>query len=402
MDSKLGLIIQLNGVFLITILSIFLRRSLKFTSLNDWTTAWLSLSFALICLRLAFEYEQLGTLLFTYYFLGQYMFGFMLVAGCRNLADDFQLRSHTELAMIPFVMVAIVLPLLSSDFNEIYNFHSFLLSCLFAAAFFAIRRSPMRSFGASVMHVALGLLTLNFFLYFIVFSARIFLTFDVSFLGYNAIIDLVLQTSLGFGMVIVLLEKVLSDFQSANHELRAAHRRLEDLVNTDALTTAFNRHAFYGFVDRHTNEGTSVAGCVGFFDVDDLKSINDRYGHAVGDAAIRSVVGAIRGIIRAEDLIFRWGGDEFFVVMISMDTEMAELRMSKLESTLRNVLIEGMDETMNIGVSWGFKDFHTAEDLEAAIQKADSAMYDQKQARKRLRRNQELMAPGLHPRALEM
>ena len=126
------------------------------------------------------------------------------------------------------------------------------------------------------------------------------------------------------------------------------------------------------------------------------------HGHGVGDAAIRAVVGAIRDIVRAEDLIFRWGGDEFFVVMVSMDTEMAELRMSKLESSLRNVLIDGMDEPMNIGVSWGFKDFTTAEGLEAAIQKADSAMYDQKQARKRMKRNQELVAATLQPRAFEL
>ncbi len=66
MDSKLGLIIQLNGVFLITILSLFLRRSLKLTALKYWTTAWLCLSFALICLRLGFEYDIFGSLMFTY------------------------------------------------------------------------------------------------------------------------------------------------------------------------------------------------------------------------------------------------------------------------------------------------------------------------------------------------
>ena len=85
MDSKIGLIAQLNGVFLITILSLFLRRSLKLTALKYWTIAWLCLSFALISLRLAFDYTQLGSLLFTYYFLGEYIFGFMLIAGIRSL-----------------------------------------------------------------------------------------------------------------------------------------------------------------------------------------------------------------------------------------------------------------------------------------------------------------------------
>ncbi len=384
MDSKLGLIIQLNGVFLITILSIFLRRSLKLTALKYWTTAWLCLSFALICLRLGFEYEVLSSLLFTYYFLGEYLFGFMLVAGCRSLADDTELTARTELYLIPFVGVAILLPLLSTDFNEIYTIHSLVLSCFFAFAFLAIRRSSLRTFGWRVMHVALGLLTVNFLIYFLAFTSRLFVEFNTEFLSYNSIIELVLQTTLGFGMVIVLLEKVLSDYQSANDELQAAHQRLEELVHTDPLTAAFNRHAFYGFV----NKQGEVSGCVGFFDIDDLKSINDCYGHGVGDMAIRAVVGAIRDIIRAEDLIYRWGGDEFFVVMVSMDSEMAETRMMRLEPLLRDVLIEGMDKPMTIGVSWGFKDFEDPADLESAIKNADAEMYLRKQSRKRLRQQE--------------
>lgn len=394
MDSKLGLIIQLNGVFLITILSLFLRRSLKLTALKYWTTAWLCLSFALICLRLAFEYDLVASLLFTYYFLGEYMFGFFLVAGCKSLADDkFELKTRTELLLVPFIVTAVGLPLLSFDFNTLYTIHALVLSIFFASAFFAIRRSTMRSFGWRVMHVTLALLTVNFFFYFVAFSLRHFVRFNESFLSYNSIIDLVLQTTLGFGMVIVLLEKVLADYQNANNELQAAHKQLEELVNTDSLTAAFNRHAFYGFVNRHSGVN-SVTGCVGFFDIDDLKSINDCYGHAAGDLAIRSTVRAIRDLIRAEDLIFRWGGDEFFVVMISMNSEMAEIRMSRLETLLKGIRIEGVEEPMNVGVSWGFKDFKDLEELEEAIKNADAEMYARKQQRKKMRRK---MQPATLP-----
>jgi diguanylate cyclase (GGDEF)-like protein len=394
MDSKLGLLIQLNGVFLITILSIFLRRSLKLTSLKYWTSAWLCLSFALICLRLGFEYTQLGTLLFTYYFLGEYMFGFLLVAGCKSLADNFELHAKNELYILPFVAVAIILPQLSSDFNEIYTVHSFVLACFFGFAFFINRRLTMRSFGWRVMHIALILLSVNFLIYSAVFAARIFLVFDTEWLSYNSISDLVLQTTLGFGMVIVLLEKVMADYKNANEELQEAHRKLEEMVKTDPLTAAFNRHAFYGFVNRHSEDGTAVSGCVGFFDIDDLKGINDCYGHVAGDIAIRSVVGAIREIIRAEDLIYRWGGDEFFVIMISMDAEAAELRMSRLENLLRGVVIEGVPEPMSIGVSWGFRDFYGPSDLENAIEKADGDMYKRKQERKQRRKMIQLGIPG--------
>lgn len=381
MDSKLGLIIQLNGVFLITILSLLLRRSLKLTSLKYWTTAWLCLSFALICLRMAFEYQALSTLLFTYYFLGEYIFGFLLVAGCKSIAEEFELKAKNEIYIAPFLVVALVLPQLSSDFNEMYTIHSLVMSCFFGYAFLIVGRQQLTSFGSRVMHVTLALLSLNFFIYFLAFAARMFYAFDTTWLSYNSLVDLVLQTALGFGMVIVLLESVLSDYRAANDELREAHRQLEELVKTDPLTAAFNRHAFYGFVNRH-NGGDNVAGCVGFFDVDDLKGINDCFGHAAGDAAIRAVVRAIREIIRAEDLIFRWGGDEFFVVMISMDADSAELRMSRLEILLRDVKIDGVAEPMSIGVSWGFRDFVDAAQLEEAIKKADADMYARKQERK--------------------
>ncbi len=195
-----------------------------------------------------------------------------------------------------------------------------------------------------------------------------------------------LQTALGFGMVIVLLEKVLNDFRDTNDQLRSTQKQLEQLVHTDPLTAAFNRHAFYGFMKQQgKDQGGGSSGCVGFFDIDDLKAINDCFGHPAGDVVIRSVVKSIRNIIRAEDLIYRWGGDEFFVVMVSMNAEMAENRMTRLESLLENVHIDNVPEPIRIGVSWGFTDYTNSADLEMAIKRADAVMYSRKQLRKQRR-----------------
>jgi diguanylate cyclase (GGDEF)-like protein len=243
------------------------------------------------------------------------------------------------------------------------------------------------------MHVALGSLSLNYFLYSAVYTSSQFVVLDTAFLAYNSIVDLVLQTSLGTGMVIVLLEKVLSDARSAHERLETTNKRLEELVHTDPLTAAFSRHAFYGFVKKQGTENTETSGCVGFFDIYDLKWINDRYGHNAGDMAIRAVVKVIRDIIRAEDLIFRWGGDEFFVIMISMDAEMATMRMTKLERDLTGVVIDGIPEPMNIGVSWGFTDFADISCLEDSINRADAAMYSRKLERKKRRSENQVFVP---------
>ena len=324
MDSKIGLLIQLNGVFLITVLSFFLRRSLKVTALKYWSIAWLCLSFSLICLRIGFDFEAQNKLFFSCYFLGEYIFGFMLGAGCRSFKDDYSLRPHTKAAILPLIALAFILPQLATDFNEVFNIHSLIMAGFFAIAFYQIERTKFRSFGWHVMHTALGLLALDFFLYFVVFTARHFADFSTEYMTYNSVVDLIFETMLGFGMVIVLLESVLAEFRKANEDLQVADERLETLVQTDPLTAAFNRHAFYGFVKKNGEENTVTSGCVGFFDIDGLKSINDCFGHGAGDSAIRAVVRAIRHIIRAEDLIYRWGGDEFFVIMISMKAEMAE------------------------------------------------------------------------------
>src|ERR1044072_8414795 len=112
MDSKIGLIIPLAGGSLITLLTLFLRRSIKLVALKHWTNAWLFLSFALFCLRLAFSYDEYSLRLFCFYFLGEYAFVFLLVAGCRSLGDNGEKKMRQEAFILPFVVVAFGLPFL--------------------------------------------------------------------------------------------------------------------------------------------------------------------------------------------------------------------------------------------------------------------------------------------------
>lgn len=382
MESKIGLIIQLAGVSLITLLTLFLRRSINVVALRYWTSAWLFLSFALFCLRLAFSYNEYSTQLFSIYFLTEYLFAFLVIAGCRSLTGNDGMKAKQELLVLPFIIIAFGLPFLSDDFNLVLNVHSLILSGFFAIGFMALWRTKLNTFGWKVMLVALGLLFLDFLQYFAVFTARQYLIIDFDYLQYNSVIDLVLQILLGFGMVIVLLEQVLNDAKVANEKLKKAHEKLEELAHVDPLTTALNRHAFHGFLKRRGGEDQPVSGCLGFFDVDDLKTINDVYGHGVGDIVIRAVVRAIREIIRAEDLIFRWGGDEFFVIMIGLDAKSANVRMARLEKLLSNVRIEGLSHPIAIGVSHAFEDFMDLSSLESTIKAADAGMYRQKQIRK--------------------
>src|SRR5262245_17050548 len=113
------------------------------------------------------------------------------------------------------------------------------------------------------------------------------------------------------------MEDVNREVRAANQELIAARDRLQSMVHLDPLTDALNRHAFHSLVNR-PDETVLRSGCVVVVDIDSLKPVNDSYGHAAGDAVIRAVAKGIRSLIRADDMLFRWGGDEFLVVLFNV------------------------------------------------------------------------------------
>ncbi len=323
------------------------------------------------------------------------MFGYLMIAGCRNYASNKEITVRSWFWLIPGFLTAAVLSFPIGDFNDVFNFHSFILAAFFTIAFFTLkppRETNQANSGYRVMKVALALLALVFFHYTIIFSLRhtSYPTLLGNYLPYNSIIDLVLEILLGFGIVILLLERVHQDVEETNHKLREAHDRLEKLAHVDPLTAAFSRHAFYSFLQKHNLENDAVSGCVGVFDIDNLKPINDNFGHAVGDFAISSVAHAIRSLVRADDLIFRWGGDEFFVVMVGFDEKQAVERMSELNSLLKDTKLHSLTERISIKVSFGFADFDNIYELEKAIEIADAEMYKAKQRNKYLAETNEM------------
>lgn len=247
------------------------------------------LSFALLALHFAFNFD--AGLFFVFYYLGEYAFAYFLISGCRNFVSDKTITPKSGFLLVPALAVSLFLVFPASDFNLLFNFHTFILAATFTTAFFALKpfqKLSQMNFGLRVMQFALALLALDFFHYTIIFSLKqtsFILPLPENYLAFNPIIDLVLEILLGFGMVIVLMEKVRQDVEETNNKLQEANDKLEKLAHVDPLTTAFTRHAFYGFLQKHNKEGDAVTGCAGVFDIDNLKPINDRFGHGIGDVA---------------------------------------------------------------------------------------------------------------------
>jgi diguanylate cyclase (GGDEF)-like protein len=121
-----------------------------------------------------------------------------------------------------------------------------------------------------------------------------------------------------------------------------------------------------------------TSGSVAVLDIDNLKPINDTMGHSVGDKAIRAVATATRSLVRADDMLFRWGGDEFLVLMFKLPQPDASRRMERLNKILEENAMRWMGMPFNVTVSFGVAGFTSLKDLGQAIDQADKAMYAQR------------------------
>lgn len=385
MDSNVGLAIQCVGVLLITLLSLFMRSSIKSNALTYWTASWASLSVSLIALFVGFHITSTQTGFFSVYFVGEYLFGLLFIAGCRSHANGATLTKRHNYFLIPAVAVSLVLPHASSDFNDLFMIHSAIVAVLFIVAFFVLRSGPRLdepSPGIHVMSTALVLLAISFLHYVPVFGARKGLwgmTVPSAYLQFTSVFDLLFEILLGFGTVMVLMEGVRREVEMANKKLTAARDQLELLVQMDPLTEALNRHAFHSLLSRPEGDRDVVtSGSVAVIDIDNLKPINDTFGHTAGDKAIRSVARAMRSLIRADDMLFRWGGDEFLLLMFKLPEAEASRRMEKLNAILAENCERWMGIPVTVTVSHGVAGFHSLTELGNAIELADKEMYAQR------------------------
>jgi diguanylate cyclase (GGDEF)-like protein len=386
MSASVGLAIQCVGIILVALLSLSMHGSTKSASLKCWTLAWISLSMALVSLFVGFHIVPGHELFYSLYFLGEYAFGLMFIGGCRYLASGVTMSHRCYSMLIPAALLALALPRLSTDFNDLFMVQATVMAVLFAGSFIALwpaLRQREASPGLRIMFAALILLTIDFLHYIPVFGARKGLwgmTVPVEYLQYTSIFDLLLEILLGFGTIMVLLEGVRSEVEATNRQLTNARDKLELMARMDPLTEALNRHAFHSLLSRDAaSSGAEVDGCVAVIDIDNLKPINDTLGHAVGDKAIRAVARAVRSLIRADDMLFRWGGDEFLVLMFKLQEEEACRRMKSLNDILEENGERWTSTPVKITVSSGVCGFESLKELGPAIERADQAMYGSRQ-----------------------
>ncbi len=166
---------------------------------------------------------------------------------------------------------------------------------------------------------------------------------------------------------------------------RDLERRMQEITLLDDLTGIYNRRGFRHLARQHVDiaKRTGRAMIIGFFDLDHMKHINDAFGHDAGDAAIIAAAGILKKVFRNSDVISRWGGDEFLVMMINADAGNLEAIDERIISCI-NSYNEYADHQYIISMSWGIVKWDPAAgaELDEMIARADELMYQNKMCKR--------------------
>jgi len=164
--------------------------------------------------------------------------------------------------------------------------------------------------------------------------------------------------------------------------LRDRERRLYDIARTDPLTGVSNRRRFleiFGVEFARAKRYGGELSCV-MLDLDHFKDINDRYGHDVGDRVIVTAADAFRGILRTADVIARWGGEEFALLLPHTNLTGAQAVAERCRRALEEVTIVADGETIGVTVSLGVASLpgDGLDTPDALMRSADEALYEAK------------------------
>jgi diguanylate cyclase (GGDEF)-like protein len=176
------------------------------------------------------------------------------------------------------------------------------------------------------------------------------------------------------------IEALIGELDTLKREVGALRARLaeaEGLADRDALTPLLNRRAFVRELARARTfaERYGFPASLVYFDLDGFKALNDRLGHAAGDAALKAVAERLAANVRDSDVVGRMGGDEFAVVLVQADQATAEAKAATLAAAVE-------DAATGVTVSYGVREILADVDPETLIAEADAAMFAAKRVRK--------------------
>ena len=180
--------------------------------------------------------------------------------------------------------------------------------------------------------------------------------------------------SLTYSRWAILMKEYQKELSEINNMLESKNTEYEVMASTDSLTGLYNRHKFtelyvssYKSMLQRDNDLSLI-----MLDIDYFKKVNDTYGHNVGDNVLVQVAHSLLRVLRNIDIVCRWGGEEFVVLLPTASLEIATTLAEKIRLHIKEL---ELDRVKTITVSLGVCSIHSGEDIEESIDRADRALY---------------------------
>lgn len=174
------------------------------------------------------------------------------------------------------------------------------------------------------------------------------------------------------------LSNLRAKLQNQKEELTQALNRIQVLATRDELTGLYNRRHMMDVLNQHQkrlNRSGHHRFCLAIIDIDFFKRINDTYGHNVGDEVLRNFAQAAATVMRETDVVARWGGEEFLVLLNDTQPGAAAIGLERLREHLQNVQLAANLPDLKPTFSAGLTDYALSEPLHSCIERADRALY---------------------------
>jgi diguanylate cyclase (GGDEF)-like protein len=183
------------------------------------------------------------------------------------------------------------------------------------------------------------------------------------------------------------LKTLMTEIDDLRVEVGRLKFRLNEaqgLADLDVLAPVLNRRAFLreikrvaAFAQRYGSPASLV-----FFDLDGFKVVNDRFGHAAGDEALKAVAQRLQANVRETDIVGRIGGDEFAVLLVQADQATALSKADSLAAAISGTPVRFGEWSAPLHISYGVREIEAGADPEVALAEADAAMFLRKRTRR--------------------
>lgn len=195
---------------------------------------------------------------------------------------------------------------------------------------------------------------------------------------------------LTFMLVVAVIFLLMSFFlfklnqlrKRANDQLSDLNSRLYEQATTDAMTGLYNRRHFLESSQQSIDQLLRKDGraVVLMMDIDHFKKVNDTYGHAMGDEAIKFVAGVFKNNLRSYDIVGRLGGEEYAMLLAEADAEVGLEIAERLRREIEDSAIEFEGQVIRITISIGKSNLQPGDDVDKMLVRADKALYRSKGA----------------------